>query len=70
MSISLASIVALVFLLLLDRSCALTFQVFNDLNVVQGQVQILQLLQVAKVLWKIKEEPEASLWSRPSRVDR
>lgn len=29
----------------------LTFKVFNDFNVVQGQIQILQLLQAAEILW-------------------
>lgn len=38
--------------------CLLTFQVFNDFNVVQGQVQILQLLQVSEILWKRKRTKE------------
>ena len=34
---------------------ALTFKVFNDFNVVQGQIQILQLLQMAKIFYKRKQ---------------
>lgn len=35
----------------LSEFCILTFKVFNDFDVVQGQIQILQLLQATKILW-------------------
>ena len=35
----------------LSEFCILTFKVFNDFNVVQGQIQILQLLQATEILW-------------------
>lgn len=39
----------------LDHIFKHTFKVFNDFNVVQGQIQILQFLQTTKVFYSVNK---------------